>query len=246
MSGPMSGPTMNPDRLAELEEERRFLLASIRDLDREREAGDVDDADFTALRDGYVARAAAVLREIEDGRSRLPAKPTRPWWRRLAVPAITVVIAAMLGWAVASFAGERLPGQTITGGPEVDEVSATLSQARQLLRQQDLLTAIQRYDDVLVLEPDNAEAATYSAWVRVIVGAQSGDAAVLAEGLAGLDAAVAVDPTYADSICLLAVAKARFVDPPDPEGARVAGDTCLALDPPAEMTGMIQAMLTEL
>ena len=40
----------------ELEEERRFLLASIRDLDREREAGDVDDADFTALRDGYVAR----------------------------------------------------------------------------------------------------------------------------------------------------------------------------------------------
>ena len=32
---------MNPDRLAELEEERRFLLESIRDLDREREAGDV-------------------------------------------------------------------------------------------------------------------------------------------------------------------------------------------------------------
>ena len=59
---------MNPDRLAELEEERRFLLSSIRDLDREHAAGDVDEADYCALRDGYVARAAAVLREIEGGR----------------------------------------------------------------------------------------------------------------------------------------------------------------------------------
>ena len=73
---------MDPDRLAELEEERRFLLGSIRDLEKEHEAGDVDEADFTALRDGYVARAAAVLREIEDGRSALPAKPVRPWWRK--------------------------------------------------------------------------------------------------------------------------------------------------------------------
>ncbi|HAP76901.1 MAG TPA: hypothetical protein DCR14_12545 [Acidimicrobiaceae bacterium] len=237
---------MNPDRLAELEEERRFLLESIRDLDREREAGDVDVDDFVALRDGYVARAAAVLREIEDGKSRLPARPTRPLWRRLVVPAITLLIAVMMGWAVASFAGERLPGQTISGGPEIDEVSATLSQARQLLRQGDLLGSIQRYDEVLVLEPDNVEAATYSSWVRAVVGQQSGDMAVLAEGLAGLEDAVAIDPTYADSICLLSVAKARFVVPPDLDGARAAGDACLALNPPAEMTGMIEAMLTEL
>ena len=34
------------DRLAELEEERRYLLRSLRDLEREREAGDVDDEDY--------------------------------------------------------------------------------------------------------------------------------------------------------------------------------------------------------
>ena len=56
---------MNPDRLAELEEERRFLLGSLVDLEREREAGDVEDADYEALRDGYTARAATVLRNIE-------------------------------------------------------------------------------------------------------------------------------------------------------------------------------------
>ena len=34
--------SMNPDRLAELEDERRFLLRSLRDLDAELDAGDVD------------------------------------------------------------------------------------------------------------------------------------------------------------------------------------------------------------
>ena len=65
---------MNPDRLAQLEEERAFLLGSIRDLDREHEVGDVDDADYQTVRDGYVARAAAVLREIDEGRSAMPAR----------------------------------------------------------------------------------------------------------------------------------------------------------------------------
>ena len=50
------------DRLAELEEERRFLLRSLDDLEREHEAGDVDDRDYETLQDGYTVRAAAVLR----------------------------------------------------------------------------------------------------------------------------------------------------------------------------------------
>ena len=60
---------IDPDRLAELEEERRFLLRSLDDLEREHDAGDVDEHDFAALRDGYVARAAAVLREIDEGKA---------------------------------------------------------------------------------------------------------------------------------------------------------------------------------
>ncbi|HUC33881.1 MAG TPA: hypothetical protein VMS14_10780, partial [Ilumatobacteraceae bacterium] len=129
----MSRNAVDLDHLAELEEERRFLLASIRDLEREHEAGDVDDADYQTLRDGYVARAAAVLREIEDGRNRLPPPPARPWWRRAIVPAATVVVAAGLGVFVAQSAGQRLPGQTITGGQAANEVATLLAQARQEL-----------------------------------------------------------------------------------------------------------------
>src|SRR5437773_2437915 len=52
------------DALAGLEEQRRFLLQSIRDLDREHAAGDLDEEDYRTLKDDYTARAAAVLRAL--------------------------------------------------------------------------------------------------------------------------------------------------------------------------------------
>ena len=48
-----------------LEEQRDFLLASLRDLERERQAGDVDDADYHALRSSYTARAADIIRRLD-------------------------------------------------------------------------------------------------------------------------------------------------------------------------------------
>ena len=58
------------DELARLEEERDFLLTSLRDLELEREAGDIDELDYTRLRDDYTARAATVLRAIGQHASR--------------------------------------------------------------------------------------------------------------------------------------------------------------------------------
>ena len=40
---------LDPDRLAELEEQRDHLLASLRDLEREHDAGDLDDHDYGEL-----------------------------------------------------------------------------------------------------------------------------------------------------------------------------------------------------
>ena len=50
---------------APLEEQRDFLLRSLEDLEREHEAGDIDDHDYEALRDDYTVRAAAVLRALD-------------------------------------------------------------------------------------------------------------------------------------------------------------------------------------
>ncbi len=155
---------MNPDQLAELEEQRKFLLRSITDLDREHLYGDVDDHDYETLRDGYTARAASVLRAIEAGQAAAPPRRQR---RPLVVAAWivgTVLIASVAGWLVASASGQRLPGQSITGGLPGDEVALKLAQARQLLGV-DPQQAIVRYQQVLDLQPDNVEAMTYKGWL---------------------------------------------------------------------------------
>ena len=48
--------------MSEEADQREFLLRSLEDLEREHDAGDLDDADYAALKDDYTARAAAVLR----------------------------------------------------------------------------------------------------------------------------------------------------------------------------------------
>jgi len=49
---------------AELDDERSFLLDSLEDLERERAAGDLSEADYSVLRDRYTRRAAEVLRAL--------------------------------------------------------------------------------------------------------------------------------------------------------------------------------------
>ncbi|MHB8671075.1 MAG: tetratricopeptide repeat protein [Acidimicrobiales bacterium] len=58
-----------------LAEQRDFLLASLRDLDLEEQAGDLSAEDALALREDYTARAAAVLRALE---RRTPSAPYGP------------------------------------------------------------------------------------------------------------------------------------------------------------------------
>jgi tetratricopeptide (TPR) repeat protein len=72
---PAAGHRADADTLAVLEEERQFLLDSLRDLESERETGELDDDDYATLRDDYTARAAKVLRRIEAAKADRPA----PW-----------------------------------------------------------------------------------------------------------------------------------------------------------------------
>jgi len=116
------------DGLARLEGERRFLLRSLNDLEREYEAGDVDQADYVALKDGYTARAAVTLRAIERGRAILPAT-RRTSAARVALWVVGIlVVACLAGWGLARSSGTRLPGETITGGLPADEVALALTE----------------------------------------------------------------------------------------------------------------------
>ena len=107
------------DALSDLEEQRRFLLQSLKDLDRERDAGDIDESDYRTLRDDYTARAAAVLHAIEENKAGLVQQ--RQTRRRRSTKVTALVVAAVIAFAigggvlVASTSGQRVPGQTATG-----------------------------------------------------------------------------------------------------------------------------------
>lgn len=237
----------DPDRLAGLEEERAFLLRSLADLEREHAAGDLDDADYEALRDGYTARAAAVLREIADGRAALAPKRPRRAGRTVAIVVAVVVAAVAAGAAVAAFSGQRLPGDTATGDI-ADSVNTRLAEAR-ALQGTDPRAAIDRYDEVLALQPDHPEALTYRGWLLVRVGSDAlqrgvDDGLLLVErGEASLDQAITVAPGYADPHCFKAITRFRFYD--DAAGAKPAVDTCLASNPPSVVRDLVANLQEE-
>lgn len=237
-----AGRRWSPDRLAELEQERRFLLRSLGDLDREHDVGDVDEHDYVTLRDGYIARAAVVLRAIEQGRASVPTKQRRSPLRVAAWVMATLAVAAVSGWLLAQASGQRLAGQTITGGQPADEVAVRLAEARSKLGT-DPSGAITGYQRVLELEPNNAEAITYSGWLVTLDGSQKGDDGQVQLGIKTLYIAADLDPGYADPRCLLAVALGRLSTPPDLEGARTEARACLDSSPPAEMQAMVQQFL---
>ena len=222
---------VDPDRLAHLEEERDFLLRSLDDLDREFGAGDVDEVDYHELREGYVARAASVLHQIESaeaGFAELAAAPRRRG-RALIWLGAVVVFAAVAGILLANASGFRGTGTTLTGsGGSVDE---QLADCRgQLVK--DAKKSVACFDKLLSAEPDNAEALTYEGWAKV----QAGD---VAGGSAAFDRVVALDPTYPDVHVFRA---AVHKNAGEFTAAQAEIDRLYALNPPAIVVQVMQQM----
>jgi hypothetical protein len=239
---------MNAEQRAELEAERAFLLGSLRDLDAEHDAGDVDEHDYLTLRDGYTARAATVLRRLAAGQPAARAHAPIRWGRIALGIGIVVVVAVGAGWLVARSAGQRLPGDEISGGvADPNSVTVLLAQARGLLGT-DPVSALDRYEQVLERREEDPEALTYSAWLLYQFGPSLPDASdrdsALVRARQRLTDAISADDTYADPHCFLAVIAANSDG--DPDTARTEGDACLALNPPADVRALMEPFLAGL
>jgi hypothetical protein len=238
---------VNPDQLAELEDERRFLLRSLRDLDAELEAGDVDRLDYETLRDGYTKRAADVLRGIEEGRAALPSRPPRRWARRAAIVVAVLVVAVGAGIVAARASGERTAGDEMTGGiPGREDTATLLARARSLLGS-DPLGAQDAYEQVLARDAANPEALTYSGWLLYFASAGAGPElreTAVAGAQQQLARAVEADPAYPDPHCFLAVIAADAQS--DTATARTEAEQCLALDPPAQVRALVEDFVADL
>jgi len=240
-----------PDLPAEaLEQEREFLLRSLDDLDRERAAGDMDEQDYRALRDGYTARAAAVLRALERAqnptgvdaspdRGPAPAAPASSL-RPIIVAALVGGVAVGAGLLVAGSAGDRLPGQTASGSLPAGEADR-LAQARRLLSQRKTVEAIKKFDEVLRTDPRQPEALAYRGWLLRLAGAAASAPQLIDRGQRSVEAAIAADPSYPDAHFFLGVI--LLEDRKQPAAAVGELRQFLASNPPPGVRSAVEEVL---
>ena len=226
---------LKPDEVAALEEQRDFLLRSLDDLEQEHDAGDVDEHDYTALRDDYTARAARVLRALEVHQARVAApRSPRARWRTLATVAGVVLFALAAGVLVAQAAGRRQSGDSATGNIR-ETTRQQIDDAVGIAAEGDFDGAIDRLDDILGDDPDNVEALTWKGWFQY----RSGDAT----SMETLTDAVETDPEYPTTHAFLAVI---LRDLGRPDYALQELDRLDELDPPAEVQQMVAGLREEL
>ena len=232
---------MNPDELAELEEQRQFLVRSLDDLDREVGAGDLDPLDAATLRDDYTHRLAEVQRAIETGRAAL-ARPTadRPRRRGRVVAGVVVVAALAVGagFAVAQASGSRRPGDTLTGNIR-ETTTSRLRQAALLQDRGEFLDALKLYDEVIEGDPANAEALAERGFLLLKLSMGRDEAGFVRDGLRYVDRAVALEPTNPRWLFYRAVGL-RLAG--DDDAADAAFEEALANDPPAALRADLEAL----
>jgi tetratricopeptide (TPR) repeat protein len=235
----MSDPVISarPDTIGD---EREFLLRSLRDLEAEHAAGDIDAADYARLRDDYTARAAAALRATDTPDTADPIRaadlpvqnPKRRRTKGLAVGAAIAVFAIGAGFALARSAGERVAGANITGA--ITESSTDrITQAQVLASQGKVLDAIKLYDRVLKEDPANPVALAQRGWLVSRAG-------LIDEGLAAIDKAIAAEPTYPDAHFFKAMILWR--DRKQPAAAVAEFQAVIDNNPSADLASTVNAL----
>lgn len=197
----------------ELEEQRDFLLASLDDLDREHAAGDLDAADHAALRDDYTARAAEVLRALDERRPVAPeVRPSSRRGRTFVVAGAIVAVALLAGVLMARASGRRDGGESVTGEVRrtpTQEAQACLPLAFETARDPGKVVDAQEcFKGVLDQDPRNPTALTYLGWALLL----SGDTRLVTPGKDFLLRAVASAPDYPDARAFLAIVATRLGD----------------------------------
>jgi cytochrome c-type biogenesis protein CcmH/NrfG len=228
---------VNPDVLADLEEQRSFLRRSLDDIERELGAGDIDALDAGTLRTDYAQRLAEVERSIETGHTELTrSAPPRRRGRTVAAVVVVAALAIGAGVTVANMAGSRKPGQTATGTIR-QNTNNKLSQAAQLASSGKFAEALAIYDGVVAKDPGNIEALSERGLLLVTLANATAKPELGTRGRTSIEAALKLEPHNARALFYLGLAK-RLAG--DDAGAKQAFDDALATNPPAALKTQIE------
>lgn len=236
----------------DLEEERDALLARLRSLDDEFAAGEIDETDFTNLREGYLTQAAAILRQLDSGDDGDAAEPAvavesatpvpegdrpvrrKPRGRLVAGVLILAVVAGGSGFALASSANDRT-GTAQVSGTLPEGSTDRITRAQVLVSEGKVLEAVRVYDDLLKDDPENPVALAQRGWILSRV-----DPKLVDSGLAGIERAIAIDPQYPEAHFFRGMILWRAKR--EPALAVESFQRALDAKPPADVVASIEAV----
>lgn len=189
---------------------------------------------------GFLAIGGAVIAVRRWGGG---SKMRRGWLWAAAVVSGAVVA----GWIVAANVAPDGGGAGVAAGPEAttpstDPIERSLAEARAQLASNPSAAA-DAFLEVLRLDPNNAEALTYSAWLVVQQGRSTANGALVEAGLGALRRAADVAPEYPDVHCFIAITAARFLATPDPATGQAEAQRCLDLGVAPEMRPLVEGLL---
>lgn len=221
----MSGRGVDLDELAALEEQRAFLLKSLEDLDREHDAGDLDDADYETLRADYTARAARVIDAIDNREELIDASdPGGHRGRRVVALIAVAVVALVAGLVVTRTSGSRhetaKTDASITPSAEtkvcIDKMGTTFGSDGNSTDgtrfASDAVATLECFTKRIEADPDDVVAWTYRGRTESLlttalqgVAAESDVANFATRALADLTRALKLAPDYPDALAFAAI-----------------------------------------
>ena len=240
-SGTTRRRRLDPDALADLEEQRDLLLRSLDDLEREHEAGELDNADYEGLRDATTRRTAEVVRAIESGRIAIAERPGTSRGRFVVAGLAVAAVAVAAGVAVASSSGTREAG-TFGSGEIRDLTDDRLEEASALARSGDVQGALALYDAALEDDPQNVEALSERGLLLASLSEAADLPDLLVSGRASVERALEVDPGNPRPLFYLGLIQ-RLEG--DEEAAIATLREALAADPPPVLRQNIESFLGE-
>jgi cytochrome c-type biogenesis protein CcmH/NrfG len=184
-----------------LRDEIALREASLVDARRELAAGELSADDYQTIESREQVALERARRELEELSRRPSAAPAGPRVRRrrlLVVAAVCFVVA--LGVLLWSSLGPRQAGNSITGSVSlghVQEVQQLLIEAEADVANGNVVTALNAYERVLVLDPKNVQALTQTGWLDFSAGSSDQQITVIDYGLQDLRTAVKLAPRQA-------------------------------------------------
>jgi tetratricopeptide (TPR) repeat protein len=183
-----------------LRDEIALREASLVDARRELAAGELSVTDYAAIESREQVALEQARRELEQ-MARAPARTASTRVRRrrwLVVAALCFLVA--LGVLLWSSLGPRQIGNSITGSVDLghaQEVQQLLTEAQADVANGDVVTALNAYELVLVLDPKNVQALTQTGWLDFSAGSSDQQITVIDYGLKDLQTAVKLAPRQA-------------------------------------------------